>query len=733
MLACTVELPHAAAQQTAPAVTVGIGIGIIQGSISTQQSTALAGASITIIDATGRIVAEAASDMEGRFRVANLTAGTYRVMAALAGFETTTQSVLVSHEGPAIITLDLPIARFADTIDVVGETTAVSSGQTLAPVEAIASRELDQFVPGQGLQGAIRMLSTVIPVSGGVSIKGGRPGQAGMQLGTTTLIDPASGVAQVPLPDGAIESVTVLPNPYAVEYGRFSSGLVVIQSRRARDEWKLRANRFGPSLRSTNDGGLRIDGFSPRAEMEGPLVKDRVYLAQSVQVRYSIGDVSSRAETEQRVTKALSSFSRVDASLSPKHLVIGTLGLFPNATDFATVGTFTPPEASVNLRMLGTQASLTERALWTNRTVSETTFQWFQSRTDVDPQGTAPMELQPDVTLGNFFNRQHRATSSYQVVHVVTANREGVGGSHLFKVGVDLLHTQYDGTSQSQTVLIERADGTVVRRLDFPGNNVSSVGNVGSVQAISGTEAAVFAQDRLQPHPRWYVEAGLRVDRDGVLRRANVSPRVGTAVLLTESGSAVLRGGWGLFVERTPSMAGVFRSFESAVDTRFTLDAPAAPGVAVTQSVAPALETPASRTWDAGFDYRWNERWMFHVGMLNREGRHELIVTPLVSGSLVSRQLSSDGRSSYRDVEIGAHYTRGALVDVDATYTRSRSEGDLNTLTTACSRRSSARTRMRRSLPTCPIVCSCAAAWFQERSGCCSASWTGARACRTPS
>jgi hypothetical protein len=31
------------------------------------------------------------SDDEGRFQVAGLTAGTYRVMAALAGFETTTQ------------------------------------------------------------------------------------------------------------------------------------------------------------------------------------------------------------------------------------------------------------------------------------------------------------------------------------------------------------------------------------------------------------------------------------------------------------------------------------------------------------------------------------------------------------------------------------------------------------------------------------------------------------------
>src|SRR5690349_4624730 len=180
-------------------------------------------------------------------------------MAALDGFETTTESVAVTHDSAATVTVDLPIARFADTIDVVGETTAVSSGQTLAPIEAIASRELDQFVPGQGFQGAVRMLSTVIPVAGGVSIKGGRPGQAGVQLGTTTLVDPASGVAQVPLPDDAIDSVTVLPNPYAVEYGRFSSGLVVIQSRRARDQWRLRANRFGPSLRNRSDGGWRID------------------------------------------------------------------------------------------------------------------------------------------------------------------------------------------------------------------------------------------------------------------------------------------------------------------------------------------------------------------------------------------------------------------------------------------------------------------------------------------
>jgi hypothetical protein len=129
-------------------------------------------------------------------------------------------------------------------------------------------------------------------------------------------------------------------------------------------------------------------------------------------------------------------------------------------------------------------------------------------------------------------------------------------------------------------------------------------------------------------------------------------------------------------------MAGAFTTFESAVDTRFAVDTSVSPlAVRVSNTVAPLLQTPASRTWDAVFDYRVNEQWAFHTGVLSRDGRHELIVVPQASDGVVERQLSSDGRSSYRDVEVGAHYTRGSLVDVDATYTRSKSEGDLNVLT----------------------------------------------------
>ncbi len=569
-----------------------------------------------------------------------------------------------------------PPPAFTDSVDVVATTVEVAKGQTLAPVEAVASHELDQFVPGQGFQGAIRLLPNVIATSAGVSIKGGRPGQAGIQLEAATLVDPASGVARVSLPDDGIESVSVLPNPYATEYGRFGSGLVVIQSRRASDQWKFRMNRFGPSFRSTNDGGLRVDAFNPRFEIGGPLVKDRVFLEQTGQVRYSIGDLSSRPETDQRITKALSSFTRLDTVLSPRHALVATVGMFPGTTEYATVSTFTPPNASVNLNLFGKQIAITERGVLTDRTLSETTFQWYGSRTDVDPLGPAPMELQPDTALGNFFNRQHRATSSYQIVQSVTTHRTGFGGAHVLKAGADLLYTQYDGTSESHPVLIERADGSLARRLDFSG---------ASVQAIGGTEAALFAQDRLQVNARTKLEAGVRLDRDGVLGDVNLSPRIGASVLLTESGNVVVHGGWGRFVERTPSMAGTFTSFESAIDTRFPAgaDSSAVVGVPVQQAVAPVLHTPWSRSWDAAVEYRWNARWAFHTGVLSRDSFDELIVTPAVDAAGAERRLSSDGRSRYRDLELGAHYTRGAVADVEATYTLSRSEGDLNALTSS--------------------------------------------------
>jgi hypothetical protein len=168
----------------------------------------------------------------------------------------------------------------------------------------------------------------------------------------------------VALPDDAIDSVTVLPNPYAVEYGRFSSGLVVIQTRRAGDRWKTRLNNLDPTFRTERGNPLDVIGiasFGPRLETGGPIIANRLFLEQTAQYRYGASDVASRPQNELRTSEWFSSFTRVDANLSSRQSLVATGGFFPSVTDMATLGTFTPPPATVDIHGNVNHASVTQR------------------------------------------------------------------------------------------------------------------------------------------------------------------------------------------------------------------------------------------------------------------------------------------------------------------------------------------------------------------------------------
>jgi hypothetical protein len=652
--------------------------GEIQGFVTTQTGTVrLPGAEVTVKDDSDRQVAQVACGEDGRFSVPNLPPGRYHVSASLAEFETAHADAVVTAGKTTDLSLDLPIAKVKDSVDVVAASSPVSTGGTISTTDSIGGKEIEQFAPSGGLQASLRLLASIIEVPAGVSIKGGRPSQAGVQLGPGTLADPSTGLTQVSLPDDAIDSVAVLANPYAVEYGRFSSGLVVIQTRRAGDEWKVRLNDIDPTFRTDRSNPLDVLGvgwWAPRIETGGPLIKGRLFLEQTAQFRYSAADVPSLPQTELKISRWFSSFTRVDANLSPGHTLVATLGVFPSVFDTATLGTFTPQQATVNLHNNATQVGVTESAVWTDTLFAETTVQMHNYDTDVIPQGTLPMILLPDTTNGNFFNQQQRHTSTYQLIESVSTSRKGPGGLHLFKVGFDLLHNQYNGTSVSQPVLIETPDDVLTRQLDFSGP---------TVQSIESTDVAVFAQDRFQPNTRWSAEFGGRIDLDGITDRLNVTPRVGAVLRLDDSGNATLRGGFGLFFERTPSTAGTFDQFENVVDTRFDSDGvtPLAPPVQFVR-VTSGLETPRSQTWDIGYDHRLSKLWSLHVGGIDRRGSHELIVQALPTGTGTGELLlSSSGNSSYREADVGVNFTYGSKADFHVSYARSAALGDLNTLT----------------------------------------------------
>lgn len=667
----------ASGQGRSPGVPTESG-GVIQGRVTTVDgSVPLPGVIISLSSERSNEVITAYTEGDGSFVFEGLSAGAYVVVATLDGFERRTATVDVLWNQTARVALDLRVAA-SEEVEVTASGSAEPAPDTLIRGETLTGRELEQIAPGGGLQAALRLFVSVIEVPGGVSIKGGLPSQSTVQLGPGMFVDPATGLSQARLPDDAIDTVRVLPNPYSVEFGRFASGLVLIETRRASDRWRLRVNDLDPTFRTRRGSPFDVEGiasFSPRVELGGPLIAGRLYVQQSAQYRYRASDVPSRPADELRRMHGFSSFTRVDANLTPRHSLVVAGGLFPSVSKLATLGTFTPPSATIDLHAnIGTLA-VTERAIWSDALFSETTVEYNRYRSDVRPQRIGPMELLPETTRGPFYNRHRRTTSTYQIIESLSGTLQRGRVLHLFKAGLDLVHSRYSATTSNQPVLVRRSDGTLARRLDYgPANE----------QQFSSTDVAIFGQDRVQPTDRWYVEAGARLDHDGVTGRWNVTPRLGSAILLSEDGNAVLRSGYGVFFERTPSAAGVFEQYIPYTDARFATDGvtPISATVPFTYVRSPDLRTSRSLTWDVAYDHRLSEKWAIHVGAIDRRGRHELIVNPVVVAGQGELRLDSSGSSSYREIEAGLHFTQGTLLDLNVSYVRSSARADLNAFTT---------------------------------------------------
>ena len=125
--------------------------------------------------------------------------------------------------------------------------------------------------------------------------------------------------------------------------------------------------------------------------------------------------------------------------------LVALAGFFPTFTKYSTLGTFTPLDATVDMHGDVNTAAVTERSLWSDAIFTETTAEVNHYRSDAQPQGTRPMELLPENTLGHFFNRQVRSTTSYQFIETLSGSAQRGDTLHLFKGGIDLLHPNVAG------------------------------------------------------------------------------------------------------------------------------------------------------------------------------------------------------------------------------------------------------------------------------------------------
>jgi outer membrane receptor protein involved in Fe transport len=507
--------------------------------------------------------------------------------------------------------------------------------------------------------------SVVRDGNGRLSIRGGQPTQGALQISSASLIDPSTGDFDLDLPAQSVQSVEVLPNPFAAEYGRFTTSVTEIRTRRGTNDWDVSYGNLLPRFRGLFTS---VRAFEPRLSVGGPISKNRVFLAQDMQFRHVATPIRSLPDEPEVVLRSFDSFTRVDSVLSSRHTLGGGLILFPRRVKHVTMNTFRPIDVTPDFNQSGWSAGAVDRfAIWPNLIV-ETTFAVRQFEIDVNTTNHATMTYAPETQSGGFYNDQERDVTSVQWVQSLGFSGDFWRGEHVFKLGTDLQQSHYTGESVSRPVEIRRLDGTLAERIEFGGP---------SEQRVNGTEFAVFAQDRWRLNDRISFELGMRLDRDSVVERINWSPRAGAAFSALPEGRGIIRGGFGKFVQRTPLNVGAFPSFEPRTVSRFAANGlPLGSPVTLTNRIDGQLRTPEAHVGNIEWDQRFGRRVLFKLAFLGRKGAHEYILLPVPAAGAL--HLSSAGTSRYKEIEATARYLGGARRDLTLSYVWAKGTADLN-------------------------------------------------------
>jgi hypothetical protein len=655
-----------AAAPAQPATT-----GRVVATITTLEGTVhMPGIRVELRDPDQRmVIAKTETDGAGQVTFPDVPVGRYLITASGAGFVDRDSAVFeVRANETAQVILDAQLTFVLPGVQVRADTPSPTDSVQPVSMSDMLSGSLFETAPleGDDFRSLLPLLPGVVrDANGRLRIKGGQPTQGALQISSASLIDPSTGDFDLDLPTQAVESVEVMANPFAAEYGRFSTSITQIRTRGGTNDWDFSVGNLVPRFR----GLLRsIRGFEPRASIRGPIRMDRLFLAQDFQFRYVNTPVKSLPDEPEVGMRSFDSFTRLDNVFSARHVLSGALIMFPREIERVTMSTFRPAATTPEWHQEGWSAGGVDRLAILPDLVLESTFSLRHFEIEVDSPNHDPMVFAPETQSGGFFNDQERDVRSYQWVEALSLTRNFFSGQHVFKFGTDLQRSEYTGSSASRPVEIRRLDGSLAERTAF---------GAPSSQAVQGTEFAVFAQDRWRLNSRLTFEFGVRVDRDGVGEGTNWSPRAGMALAVLPEGRAIVRGGFGRFAQRTPLNVGAFESFEPRTISRFNSDgSPIGPPMTLTNRLEGPLRTPEAEVGNIEWDQRFGRRVLLKVAFLGRYGAHEHVVSP--DPSTGTLRLASIGKSGYRELESTVRYLGGERRDLTMSYVWARGTADLN-------------------------------------------------------
>jgi len=631
----------------------------------------------------------------GEYRFNGVEAGEYELTVALAGFETEVRSVKLNPKTDVRLDIQLRPKKHSEEVVVKAEAQGVDVTTTETAGPTLGSNVLKSMpLLNEHFQDALPLLPGIVRGPDGlINIKGGRANQSSTRVNATSVLDPVTGQEAISLPIEAVGSVKVLSNPFSAEYGRFSGGVVDVETRGGTDEWKFLFTNFFPRFRRRGSHIVGLESITPRITFAGPLVKGKLYFFQSFDYRFVRTQVPSLPNLKNdQVLETFDSYTQFDWNLNANNRITAAVSISPQNLQFVNMNTFNAQDVSADYRQRGYFVAVQERAIFSNGGFLESGFSVKRFDAHVFPGRFLANELDlfSERNFGTYFNRQDRQSRLYQWAQTYHFRPVNAAGSHLIQVGYSYARASYAGTVINLPVLVLRepldpaTDCTkdTTHTLCTLSQRITS-GPPGALSAAKN-DLAFFFQDKWQLHKRFTLDYGLRMDRDDLSKDAlNVAPRIGFVFAPTRDNKTAIRGGVGLFYDKIPLNVATFLAYPAQTITRFGAD-----GITIVDGPVTFVHTvatpdghlhmPYSLGWDFQVDREIRPGLLFRFGYEERQAHRDFVVDPLETATSATLRLLNSGRQSYREFQWTARWTPGERTTLFFSFVHSRATGDLN-------------------------------------------------------
>jgi len=567
-------------------------------------------------------------------------------------------------------------------------------GEASSPVTETASSQAT-LPTAQAKNSAIRpaTLADALPLipgivrakDGSVRIAGLGEDHSALLVNSVDVTDPATGSFGLSVPIDSVQTVEVAEMPYLAQYGKFTAGVVSAETRRGGDKWDYSLNDPFPDFRIRSGHLEGVVDASPRFNLSGPLVKDKLYFVEGAEYLFSNQEVRTLPYPENLTrSTAFNSFTQLDAILSAKQTLTASFHFAPHSLQYAGLDYFNPQPVTPDANFHESTATLTHR--WQiGDGLLQSTFAGTGVSSEVSPLGNANMVLTPVGNQGNYFSYNSRSATRFVWMEQWTPRTLHFHGQHMFQIGSVIGHSENEGHFLGNPVTLQDANGRLLQTIDYVG---------GKPYQVADTEPAVYAQDHWILNSHLAVDIGVRLEGQTITSTTRAAPRTGFVWAPGNSGKTVVRGGIGIFYDSVPLDVYAFNSYPDQVLTTYNAQGlPVGPPVRYLNITGQAAESnfpfinrklksgnfaPYSTAWNVEFE-RTVKRWLvLRAKYLQSHEQDMITLQPEVIQNQPAFVLNSSGWAQTRQAEFTARIGSASPRQFFFSYVRQYAYGDVN-------------------------------------------------------